>query len=121
MDRARMIEHRGTPILLSDLSGLRNTEELQRAVRLGGELLQTQAKQPVLVLVDVTGVEYNVEAFAVLQQSVAANRGFVRARAIVGLPSTATVPFEIVARMSASPMESFDDLDTAKEWLVSHA
>lgn len=118
MERARFIEHRETPILLSDLSGIRTTEELQRAVRLGGELLRGQPLGSTLVLVDVTGLEYSVESFAILQQSVATNRPYVRARAIVGLPSIAVIPFEMVARLSGSPMARFDDLETAKEWLL---
>ena len=119
MERVGFIEHRGTPILLSDLSGIRETPELQRVVRLGGELLQTQAPRSVLVLVDITGVEYSLESFAILQQSVAVNRPYVRARAIVGLPSAAALPFQVVEDLSESPMALFDDRDAAKEWLVS--
>jgi hypothetical protein len=119
MGRVRFIEHRGIPILLSDLSGLRETAELQRIVRLGGEKLQARPPGSTLVLVDVTGVEYNLESFAVLQQSVAVNRPFVRARAIVGLPSAAAIPFQVVEDLSESPMASFDSRDAAMEWLVS--
>jgi hypothetical protein len=120
MERARFITHRGTPILLSDLSGLHSTEELQRAVRLGGDLLQSDPSQSVLVLVDVTGIEYSVENFALLQQSVARNRPFVRARAIVGLPPTAASAFDVVSSLSPSPMASFDGREEAMDWLVSH-
>ena len=72
MDRVRFIEYRGTPILLSDLSGIRETPDLQRAVRLGGELLRAQPPRSVLVLVDVTGVEYSVESFAIVQDALEA-------------------------------------------------
>ena len=119
MDRVRFIVYRGTPILLSDLSGIRETPDLQRAVRLGGELLRAQPPRSVLVLVDVTGVEYSVESFAIVQQSVAENRPFVRARAVVGLPRVAAVPFQIVARLSDSPMAKFETREAAQEWLVS--
>ena len=120
MDRARFIEYRGIPILLSDLSGIQDTQELQRAIRLGGELLQSQPPGSTLVLVDVTDVEYSVESFAVMQQSVATNRPYVRARAIVGLSPVAGVPYDIVAQLSATPMGKFDDRESAMEWLVSH-
>jgi hypothetical protein len=118
MDRVRFVDVRGINILLSDLSGIRTTLELQRAVRLGSELIQGQPPHSVLILVDVTGVEYNLETFAVVQQAVVSNRPFVRARAIVGLPGIASVPFDIVAKLSHSPMASFDDLEAAREWLV---
>jgi hypothetical protein len=119
MERVRFIEHRGTRILLSDLSGIRTTTELQGAVRMGMELAQTQPPESLLILVDLTGVEYSLEAFAVVQQSVATIRPFVRARAVVGLPPAAQIPFRIVARIAGSPMAHFDDRDVAKEWLVS--
>jgi hypothetical protein len=121
MERARFIEYRGIPILLSDLSWIQDTQELQRAIRLGGDLMQMQPPESTLVLVDVTGVEYNVENFAVMQQSVAVNRPYVRARAIVGLSPLAGLPFEIVAKLSAMPMAKFDDRVAAMDWLVSHA
>lgn len=119
MDRVRFIDQRGTRILFSDLSGIRATLKLQRVVFLGSELVKSQPPHSLLILVDVTDVEYNIESFAILQQSVAVNRPYVRARAIVGLPKIASVPFEIVAKLSGSPMARFDDLEAAKDWLVS--
>lgn len=120
MERVKFIEHDGTQILFSDLSGIHGSAELQRTVRLGSEIVQSQPRDSLLILVDVTGLEYNIESFALLQQSVAANRPYTRARALVGLPKIAAAAFGIVARLSGSPMASFDDLDTAKDWLVSH-
>ena len=121
MDRARFIEHRGIPILLSDLSGIHDIQDLQRTLRLGGELLRAEPPGSVLVLVDVTDLEYNVETFAVVQQSVATNRPYVRARAIVGLSPLAGLPFEIVSQLSPTPMAKFDDRESAMDWLVSQA
>ncbi len=119
MERVRFIEHGGTRILLSDLSGIQTTGELQRAIRLGNEFVRSQPHGSLLVLVDVTDVEYNIESFAVVQQSVVENRPFVRARAIVGLPRAALIPFEIVRKLSNGPMARFDDREAAMEWLVS--
>ena len=119
MDRVRFIDHRGTPILLADLSGITETPELQRVVRLGTELLHAQPPHSTLVLVDLSYVEYNLESFAIVQQSVAVNRPFVRARAIVGLPGIAEVPFQIVAKLSERPMAHFETREEAQEWLVT--
>ena len=119
MDRLRFIDHRGTRILFSDLSGIKTAQELQRAMYLGTELVQSQPLRSLLILVDLTGVEYSIEAFAIVQQSVAENRPYVRARAVVGLPRLAYVPFDIVAKLAAGPMARFDDIEAAKDWLVS--
>ena len=119
MDRVRFIEHGGVKILLSDLSGITTTEELQGTVRRGVDLARDEPHGSVRILVDITGVEYNLEAFAIVQQSVAALRPFVRARAVVGLPPAATLPFEIVAKVSGRPMAHFKDRDAAAEWLAT--
>ena len=118
MDRQKFIDHRGTRILFSDLSRIDSTEELQQAVRLGTELAQAQPPRSLLVLVDVTDTEYNVASFAVVQQSVAVNRPYIRAHAVVGLPKIVSLPFDIAAKLSQGPMARFDDLETAKDWLV---
>jgi hypothetical protein len=120
MDRVRFIEYQERKILFSDLSGIASIRELQGAVRLGAEFAQTQPLRSLLILVDVTGVEYSLEAFAVVQQSVATIRPYVRARAVVGLPRAAEIPFSFVARIAGSPMARFSDLESAKRWLVEH-
>jgi len=120
MERIRFVEIGGTRILLSDFAGIREVSELQRTTRLGMELVRTQPLKSLLILVDVTGVEYSLEAFAILQQSVAANRPYVKARAVVGLPKIAVIPFEIVSRVAGGPLERFESKEAAVEWLLSH-
>jgi hypothetical protein len=118
MERVKFVEHQGVRILLSDLSGIRDGMELQRTIRLATELVQAQPMRSLLILVDLTGVEYSLEAFAIVQQAVATNRPYVRARAVVGLPGAAAIPFSVVAKLSGSPMASFEDQEAAKDWLV---
>ena len=103
--------------MFSDLSGIKTTEEIQQAVRLGTELAQAEPPRSLLVLVDFTGTEYNIESFAVVQRSVAANRPYIRAHAVVGLPKVASFPYDIAAKLSQAPMARFDDLEAAKDWL----
>ena len=119
MHRQKFIDHRGTRILFSDLSGIKTTEELQQAVRLGTELAQAEPPRSLLVLVDFTGTEHNIEKFAVVQRSVAVNRPYIRAHAVVGLPKTASFPYDIAAKLSQAPMARFDDLEAAKDWLIT--
>jgi hypothetical protein len=121
IDRVTFIEHRGVRILHADFSGIRETPEFQRAIRLATELTHAQPLHSLLILADVTGVEYSLETFAIAQQAVVANRPYVRARAIVGVPRVASVPFDVVAKLSGAPMARFPDLDAAKDWLSEHA
>jgi hypothetical protein len=118
-DRLYITEHKGKKIVVSDLSAIRSTLDLQQAVRIGSELVQSQPPKSVRILVNMTGVEYSLDFFAVVQQSVAVNRPFVKARAVIGLPAQALAPFAIVAKLSDSPMARFETVEEGMDWLAT--
>jgi hypothetical protein len=119
MERARFIEHRGARVLEIDLRGVREVEELRR---LGGEvalLLRREGGEPVLVLVDLAGVPLGLRALRLLGEMAAANRDYVRARAVHGLPEIALRVVAEFARFSGRPVHAFADREQALEWLVA--
>ena len=118
-DRLYVTEHQGKKIVVSDLSGIRGTLDLQHAVRIGGEFVQSQPPKSVRILVNMTGVAYSLDFFAVVQQSVAVNRPFVKARAVIGLTEEALAPFAIVAKLSDSPMARFNTVEEGMDWLAT--
>lgn len=107
MDRVRFIDQRGTRILFSDLSGIRATLKLQRVVFLGSELVKSQPPHSLLILVDVTDVEYNIESFAILQQSVAVNRPYV-------VPTCAPAPLWVFRRLRPFRLRSSRSFPAAR-------
>ena len=116
-DRIRFVEHDGVRILHADYSGLRTTEELRAVVQHATELISTEPPRSVLVLVNLSGVPYNLDNLGVLRDAVDANRPFVRARAVYGLPSIAQLSFGAMARLSGRRMERFRDAEEAVTWL----
>lgn len=117
MDRVRFVDHEGVRILHADYSGIRTTEELRAVVERATEMIRVEPPRSVLVLVNLSGVPYNLDNLAVLRDAVEANRPYVRARAVYGLPSIAQLSFGAMARLSGRRMERFRDAESAVTWL----
>ena len=117
MERIRFVDHEGVRILHADYSGIRTTEELREAVGRATEMLRSEPPRSALVLVNLSGVAYNLANLEVLRDAVEANRPYVRARAVYGLPSIAQLSFSAMARLSGRRMERFRDEESAVAWL----
>jgi hypothetical protein len=121
MERVYFADHRGTPILHVNYSGLSDPDELFGVVREGSALVRKHPPGSLLALVDLTGVPHSLVTAAIMQQGVAESRPHVRARAVLGVPPEAAGSFEVAAKLFGSPMARFDDADTALDWLLEQA
>ena len=121
MERVQFIEHRGARILSVDYSWIATSDELRQAVGEANGVIRAQPLQSVLVLANVEGVPYNMENVSILREAVAANRPYVRARAVHGLSPIAHLSFRALAQIGGPRMESFPDAETARDWLAALA
>ena len=121
MERVYFADHRGTPILHVDYSGLSDPEELRGVVRAASAVVRKHPPGSLLVLVELAGVPHSLVVAAIMQQGVAESRPHVRARAVVGLAPEAAGSFEVAAKLFGNPMAHFDDRDAALEWLREQA
>lgn len=119
MDRVYFAEYEGTSILHVNYSGIDDPDELRGVVREAAALVQRYPPGSLLVQVDVTGVPHSFVTAAIMQQGVAESRPHVRARAVVGVSPEAHGSFEVAAKLFGSPMARFDDVDSAREWLIA--
>lgn len=120
MERIRVIEHQGAPILRVDYSGLDDPEEIQAVARQALARVRSHSGASLLVLVDLTAVPHSLVTAAIMQQGVAESRPHVRARAVVGLTAAAAPSFDVAVKLFGSPMARFDDEEAAKAWLLHH-
>jgi hypothetical protein len=120
-DRFRFIEFRGTRMLLSDLSGITESEELRRVLAEGMALVRREPPNSLLVLVRVHGIPYTLENVLVIRRAVRENVPFVKARAIVGMAQVAMLSLGVAAHLFGQTMYAFDDEEKAKLWLLQHA
>ena len=118
MERVFFAEHRGTPILRVDYSGIDDPDDLRTVVREASALVRSHPPGSLLVLVDLTGVPHSLVTAAILQQGVAESRPHVRARAAVGLVPEAARSYDIATKLFGSPMAHFDDREKALDWLL---
>jgi catechol 2,3-dioxygenase-like lactoylglutathione lyase family enzyme len=121
MERVYFADHRGTPILHVDYSGLDDPEDLRGVAREASTVVQTHAPGSLLVLVDLRGVPHSLVTAAILQQGVADSRPHVRARAVVGVSSAGSGSFEVAVKLFGGPMARFEDPTAAAEWLMEQA
>ncbi|MBV9773431.1 MAG: hypothetical protein JO040_05750 [Gemmatimonadetes bacterium] len=118
MERTRFITHRDTRILVVDFSGIEELDELAREGERVSLVIRAEPPDSLRLLIDFTGVPYNLRVVRVLAEIAEGNADHVRARAMVGIPQTALPSVRAVSEYTRRPAEAFADRDAALEWLV---
>ena len=121
MERVSFVTHRGARVLQVDYSGLEEVPELLRLAERASRLIEKEPQGSVLTLVNLTGTPYSLRLVRSLGDLAVANAPYVRARALVGLPSFVAPVVREVARFSGRPIEMFDECEPALDWLVERA
>ena len=121
MERVSFVTHLGVRILQVDYTGLQEVPELLRLAERATRLIEKEARGSVLTLVDLSGTPYSLRLVRSLGELAVTNAPFVRARAVVGLPSFVAPVAREVARFSGRPLEMFEEREPAMDWLVDWA
>ncbi|MFA6957772.1 MAG: hypothetical protein WC538_18045 [Thermoanaerobaculia bacterium] len=117
MPRTRFIEHEGVRILEIDFSGCRGEEYLRRIDEVAA-VIRAQPERSLLTLTIVTGSEYSAAMMDVLRPYIAGNKPYVLAGAVVTLDHLQKVVAP-VNRLTGRDLQTFDDVESAREWLVT--
>jgi hypothetical protein len=78
-----------------------------------------QPENSVLVLTDIRGTVLTREAVSIAKDSSAQTTKFVYRTAILGIEGFRKVLLDAVSRFSGQKIVTFDDINEAKDWLVS--
>lgn len=117
--RVRFIEHRGQRILLIDFSGLQAAADILREIGVAREIVRSQPPNSLRTLTHVRGARYTAPVMDALKQLTADNKPYVRHAAVVGMEGIHRVLYRAVLLFSRRSIETFDDLDAARDWLAS--
>lgn len=118
--RSKWVTHKDERIFFVDLSGLGRHPDAFRE-----ELVQVEAvarQQPegsIRVLTDVRDTVLSSEVMDFAKESSARMTKYICKEAIVGVSGVRQVLLDAVSRFSGRQFATFDDIEAAKDWLVS--
>lgn len=119
MDRTRIIQHRGKPVLLFDYHGLRDPAEAVREIEHSMEIVGGYPPGSLRVLTDVTDSHYDTRVAQKLKELAAHNKPYVAASAVVGVSGIKRAIYSGVVLFSKRNIQLFDHRQAALDWLVS--
>jgi hypothetical protein len=118
-DRVKFIKHREKEILLLDFSNSR-TDEVLKIIEHAKRVISSRPENSLLTLTDVTNARFNDEVGDGMKRFSAHNKPYVKAAAVVGIAGLKKIIFGAVMAFSKRNLESFDDREQAKHWLVEN-
>jgi hypothetical protein len=118
--RSKWITHKGERIFFADLSGLgRQTDAFREELTEAETEACQQPECSLLVLTDVRDTVLSSEVMDFAKESSARMTKYIRKEAIIGVGGIRQVLLDAVSRFSGRRFAAFDDIEAAKEWLVS--
>lgn len=115
-----ILQYSGKEIYQLDLKGdgPEDQEQVEEAIEEMKEEVASQPEDSVLALTLVEGLQYNKDIVERLKDLTDSNREHVRKSAIVGVGGLQKVALQGVKRFSGREFEQFDDVESAKQYLV---
>ncbi len=118
-ERVKFIRHQEKDILFLDFSNS-GVEEVLKTIEDAKRVMRARPERSLLTLSDVTNARFNEAVGKGMKQLTDHSRTSVKASAIVGVTGLQKIIFGAVAAFSKRNIESFDDVELAKHWLIAH-
>jgi len=122
VERTRFIDHRESRILLLDYRDMGSSmDELNAEIERTRAFISTQQPASLLTLTDVRGSRITPGAVKAMQELVRHNAPYVKWSAVlVGFTGVYLTAFRAIQAVSRRRnLNAFNDLEQAKDWLVS--
>jgi len=120
MERTRMIDHKGTPIVMLDLSGIPDEAQLLDEVAKARSFFAARTPDGSLrTLTYTSGSAYSKAAVDALRELVAHNREYVKAGAVVTDQQLHRMVISTLALVTRRNLKAFGELEAAKDWLIT--
>lgn len=113
-------EHNGARYFHADYSGFgRNVDALREEVNAADSQIEQSPPDSALVLVDIRHTVTSTEVVSLFKTSTARTKGHVAKTAIVGVTGVQKVLALAVVRFSREPLNLFNTVEEAREWLTA--
>jgi hypothetical protein len=119
MHRTKLITHKGHSIVHIDLTGEHDLEIAFASFDKAQELICRFPPKSARLVTDVTGARYNAAATERMKEFSKAVSPFIKASAAVGIDTLKAIILRAVSTVAGHPIKTFDDIESAKDWLAS--
>lgn len=117
-NRVSWIEYKGERILYTDYSNA-TPEEIISTVNESVAVLFEQEKKSVLQIVDVSNASYDLKSWQTLRQRAKETEPYTKASAVLGVEGPKKHLLTVTKMVSKRNIKAFDNIDDAKDWLIS--
>ena len=118
--RSHWIEHKGKRILYCDFTNypLTDFQDLKAELDAVMEVMMQQPEGSLLILTDISGSVASSQVIDIFKDATVTAAKRVKRQAVVGVTGFKKAFFDLIVHLSGQNARSFDDLDSAKDWLV---
>ena len=116
--RISWIAYKGEKILVSDYSNA-SPDEIIETAKESVAISCAQEKKSILQIVDVSGANYDQKAWQVMRQGAKETHPYSKASAVLGVEGAKKYLLSITKMVSKRNIKAFNNIEDAKEWLVS--
>jgi len=116
--RVYWIEHKGERILYTDYSNA-TPDEILSTVNESVAVSFSQEKKSVLQIVNVSNAAYDLKSWQFLRQRAKETEPYTKASAVLGVEGPKKHLLTVTKMVSKRNIKAFDNIDDAKEWLIS--
>lgn len=118
--KSTWITHKGKKIFYADYSDFgKDFIKLKAEVIYVNSIMVLEPKESVLLLVNVNGTTGTSEITFYLKDAAIKVKTHVRKAAVIGVSGVRLALLRSVSYLSGMDIKPFDDIETAKDWLVS--
>jgi heme oxygenase len=117
--RSNWIEHNGRKILYQDFSrNFYNSAAVKTELAEVQEIIKAQALNSALVLSDFRDTNVGTDLLPAMNAASAATKAHVHKTAVLGVTGMKRKLADLLTALTGQTLKYFDDIETAKNWLV---
>ena len=117
-NRVSWIEHKGERILYTDYSNA-TPDEILSTVDESVNVSFAQEKKSLLQIVNVTNASYDLKSWQYLRQRAKETEPYTKASAVLGVEGPKKHLLTVTKMISKRNIKAFDNIEDAKDWLIS--
>lgn len=118
--RSHWIEHKGKRILYCDYTNFSvgDFQALKAELDAVAAFLAEQPEGSVLGLSDIRGSVASSQVIDLFKKSATSTAKYIKRQAVVGVTGFKKAFYDLIVRISGQNARAFEDLESAKDWLV---